>query len=138
MTLFCDKMDFPIIIYLDKFLTKRVREIQRKLFDLTGSRSCIDIWEPHITIGSGMRVKEDDLELVYDDIKSVVENFKPFKIKIRNYNFIDNWPGGKTPGYTKYVIYLDVIVNSQLQKLARELMEKVTVKRERLQSALAL
>ncbi len=124
-------MDFPIIIYLDSNLTKKVRTVQNKLLEMTDSHACIDIWEPHITVGSGMRIDNKDLNFVYKDIKSVVKNFKPFKIKIKNYNFMDNWPGGKTLDYTHYVIYLDVIVNKTLQKLAEELMGNVTAKRER-------
>ncbi|MBI4116140.1 2'-5' RNA ligase family protein [Candidatus Pacearchaeota archaeon] len=124
-------MKFPIVIYLDKNLTKKIRGIQKRLSKITGSRACLDMETPHITIGSGIKINKKDFELVSMEINSVVKNFKQFKIKIKNYKFMDDWIGGKTPGYTSYVIYLDVVVNENLQKLAEELMDKVTSKHER-------
>ena len=124
-------MEFPIIIYLDENLNKKIRAIQERLLEITGSRACLDTENPHITVGSGIKVDEKNLELVCGEIKSVAKKFKPFKIKIKNYKFIDDWVGGKTSSYTPYVIYLDIVVNRNLQKLAEELMKKVTNKYER-------
>ena len=48
-----------IVAYLDQSLTKKVRAVQEELFTLTGSRACIDLWEPHITVGSGVMIPDE-------------------------------------------------------------------------------
>jgi 2'-5' RNA ligase len=119
---------YPQIIYLDKQLTKSIRKIQKRIFKLTGSRACLDIWNPHLTIGNSIDIGKDEEENFYHLIETVTKNFKPFYIEIKNYNFMDNWPGGNLKGYTPFVIYLDVIVNPELQKLASSINENVSAK----------
>ena len=38
---------------------------------------------------------------------------------------MDDWPGGKLKGYSPFVIYLDVVVSPDLQRLAEELEKNV-------------
>lgn len=118
---------FSLIIYLDTKLTAKIRVIQQELYKLTGSRACLDIWEPHLTIGSGIKVRNQYLAQLRKDFKSTLAQFQPFRITVRNYNFMDNWPGGKLPGHIKYVVYLDVIVSRELLHLAKA-VDKVTRK----------
>jgi len=124
------KNNFSIIIYLDKKLNQKVRDIQRELFNLTGSRACLDLWKPHLTIGAGVRVDDKKLGSLYKDIKENLKGIKPFKVKIKDYGFMNNWMSGKLKGFTKYVAYLDVIKNKELQKLFNILKKNVTDKRE--------
>jgi len=124
------KNNYSVIIYLNKKLNKRVRDIQKKLLDLTNSKACLDLWEPHLTIGAGVRVDDKELDLLYKDIKKNLEGIKSFKVKIKNYGFMDNWMGGDLKGFTKYVIYLHVIKNRKLKRLFNILKKNVTDKRE--------
>lgn len=122
---------FPIIIYTDEQFTKKVRTIQQELYALTGSRACLDLWEPHITIGSAVMVKEVDTTNLFNDMEKALANSTPFQVQIKNFGFMDNWPGGNMGSYTPYVIYLDVMVNNELLELAQNIRDQVTSKRER-------
>ncbi len=119
---------YSLVIYLDKELTQKIKIIQKKLFDLTGSRACLDLWAPHITIGAGVEMDDIDLNSFYKDIEKATKTFKLFKVKIKDYGFMNDWMGGKLKGFTKYVIYLDVIKNEKLQDLFK-VIKKVTDKR---------
>ena len=124
------KNNFSIIIYLNKKLNQKVRNIQRELLNLTGSRACLDLWKPHFTIGAGVRVEDKKLNSLYKDIKENLKEIKQFKIKIKDYGFMNNWMSGKLKGFTGYVVYLNVIKNKELNKLFNILKKNVTDKRE--------
>ena len=118
-----------MVIYLDDELTQKIRAIQKKLFDLTGSKTCLDLWEPHITIGAGVEINNKDTNSFCEDIERAIKDFKPFKVELKNYGFMDDWMGGKLEGFTKYVVYINVIKNKELQNLF-EAIKRVTDKRD--------
>lgn len=140
-------MKYPIVIYLDKNLTKDVRSLQQRLSKLTGARACLDLWEPHLTIGSA--VIEDDVALLAKDIENAVKGIKPFNVKIENFAYMDIWTGIKmAPSYilhsirslefkdtlnrvtmSPYVVYINVIKNNNLEELAKAI-KTVTDKRK--------
>ena len=115
---------FPIVTYINQKLTQKVRSIQQELYDLTGSKACLELWEPHITVGSGINVEEEELSTLFNDVSRVVKAAKPFRIHIENFNFMDNWSGSKMKDFSPYVIYLDVITSPQLQQLVETLKIK--------------
>ncbi len=120
---------FSIVIYLNPVLAKKVRKQQKNVSNATGSRACLKLWKPHFTIGSAVKVSEKNLKKLSADIKEAISHFKAFKISIKNYDFMDDWTGGKLPGHTPYIIYLKVILNKKLSRLAKIVKEKVTDKR---------
>jgi 2'-5' RNA ligase len=115
--------NFSIISYLDPVLTKKVRKIQKDIFDITGSKACLEMWEPHITVGPGINIKDKGLADFCKSIERIALLHSLFKVQIKNYGFMDNWAGGNLPGHTKYVIYLDVIINEELLRLADDIKE---------------
>lgn len=119
---------YSLVIYLDKELLKKIKVIQERLFGLTGSMACLNLWEPHITIGAGVEIEDKDFNPLYEDISKTIKSLKPFEIKIKDYGFMDDWMGGKLKGFTKYVIYINVIKNDKLQNLFNTVKE-VTDKR---------
>ena len=120
-----------IVTYLDKELTDKVREVQKRLYELTGSRACLDLWGPHITVGSGVTIPDADEADFLKHLSTVAKEFTPFPVTIKDYDFMDNFSAGKTSGaYTPYVIYLGVVVNPELQHLAETIEEKVIKGRE--------
>ena len=121
---------FSIVTYLNPVLAKKVRKLQKNLFKVTDSEAAIKLWKPHFTIGSGVKVSEKELKALYMDIKATLSYFKPFKVNINNCGSMDDWTGGDLPGHTPYVIYLRVILNKKLSRLARIIKEKVTDKRK--------
>lgn len=118
-----------IISYLDEDITKKIQDIQQRLFELTGSRACLDLWEPHLTVGDGVTIKDEDLEDFYSEIQNTIADIKPFSIEIKDYDFMDNWPGGSLEDHTPYVIYLNVVVNNELLSLVNSLI-KVTERKD--------
>jgi len=120
---------FSIIIYLSSVLAKKVRKLQKNASKVTSSRASFELWKPHFTIGSGVKVSEKELKALYRDIKATLSYFKPFKVNINNCGSMDDWTGGELPGHTPYVIYLRVILNKKLSRLVRIIKEKVTDKR---------
>lgn len=124
------KNNFSIIIYFNKKLNQKVRDIQKELFNLTDSRACLDLWKPHFTIGAGIRVEDKELDFLYKEIKENLKGIKSFKIKIKNYGFMNNWMSGKLKGFTEYVVYLNIIKNKELLKLFNIIKKNVTNKME--------
>ena len=124
------KNNYSVIIYLDKRLNQKVRDIQKDISKLTGSRACLDLWKPHFTIGAGVSVDDKKLNSLYKEIKKNLNGIKPFKVKIKDYDFMNNRMSRKLKSFTKYVVYLNVINNKKLQKLFDVLKKNVTDKRE--------
>ena len=107
----------------NKDLTKDVTVIQKKLSSLTGSKACLDLWEPHITLGAGVELSDLELEGFYNGMKEVANNFHPFEVQIEGYGFMDNWHGAKI-GFSPYVVYLGIKNNVEIQSLARAIDSK--------------
>ena len=103
-----------IIVYLNPILAKKVRKLQKNLFKVIGSQASFKLWKSHLTIGSGVKISEKELKGLYKDIKVAISYIKPFKISIRDYDFMDDWAGGELREYTQYVIYLKVISNKKI------------------------
>lgn len=119
---------YPLVAYVDEALTAKVRTIQQQLSDLTGSHACLDVWDPHISVGSEVWLKDDELDDYASELKAATANTPPFLVTIANFGFIDNWSGGKLPGNTPYGVFLDVVVTPELQHLV-ELIRPVCAAR---------
>lgn len=91
----------------------------------------LKLWEPHLTIGSEIDIPKKELKKVVEEIKSVTLKQKPFTVKINDYEYMDNWSGGKMPGFTRFVIYLNIIKTPKLVALAKAIKSKVTDKHKR-------
>lgn len=46
--------NFSLVSFLSGEEYKQVRELQKELSTITGSRKCLEDWLPHITIGGGV------------------------------------------------------------------------------------
>lgn len=118
-------MRFSIISYFNDETTNKIRSIQQKLFEITGSRGSLDIWEPHITVGAGVEISEDKIDLFKEQLSKIASTHKSFNLELKDYGFMDNWDLGKNEGFTSFVIYIDVVLNDDLLKLVEDI-EKVT------------
>ena len=118
--------NYSQVIYLDKTLTKKVKNIQKKIFDLTWSKACLEIWEPHLTIGDGIIIDDKNIDLYCEKVKKLLEIHNIFEIEVKNYNFMDNWSGWNLPGHSKYVIYLNIILNKEIKNLAKSIKDDIT------------
>jgi 2'-5' RNA ligase len=119
---------FSIVTYLDEESSKKVREIQQKLFELTGSKACLDEWQPHTTVGSGIWVTESELAEAEETFTKIAEGANPFSVALSGFGGLTDRKGGEGEITTPYVLWIDVVVNKELRKLVDLIEEKVTFK----------
>ena len=80
---------YSIISYFDDEITNEVRSIQQRLFKITGSRGALDIWEPHITVGAGVEIPEDKIDIFKEQLSKIASSHKSFKLELKGYGFLD-------------------------------------------------
>jgi 2'-5' RNA ligase len=119
---------YSIVTYLNDESSKKVREIQQKLFELTGSRACLDEWEPHTTVGSGIWVTEEELAEVEKTFTQLAKETKPFSVTVSGFGGLTDRKGGEGEATTPYVLWIDIVVGDELKNLAGMIEEEVTSK----------
>lgn len=97
-----------------------VRKIQAELSDVTGSMASLESWEPHVTIGDGVELKEGELEKFLHEIESLATRTTSFRLELRDIATMDNWVGGDGEKFTPYVIYLDVKLNEEFINVVKQ------------------
>ena len=118
--------NYSVVSYLSGEDFKEVRDIQKELVKLTGSQKCLVDWLPHLTVGTGITLDDDQLSRVDDLFKEVANKTSGFKIKAEGFGGWDDWKGQIDGKITSYVIYLKVEVNDELQNLFNSLKKEVT------------
>jgi 2'-5' RNA ligase len=120
--------NFSIVAYLTGEDLDFVRDIQKELSEITGSRKCLTDWLPHITLGDGVTVSGDRLAEVEQRILSVVITQKVITAQINGFGGVDNWKGAIPNQITPYVIWLSVEVNQELIDLYNNIKKNITSK----------
>ena len=115
---------FSIVSYFDDETTKEIREIQEKLSKITGSLGSLVAWTPHITVGSGVSVGENQIEEFYQTIEDFLSDFRTTSLKTKEFSFMDNWSGSKL-GFTPYVVYIKPFDYGTLSNIATFFEERV-------------
>jgi len=95
--------EFSIISYFDNETTKEICNLQKEISEITGSSGAFKNWIPHITVGSGIQVEDSELNKLFEEINSFVENINLIEIKIKDFYFMDDWVGSKL-GLSPYVV----------------------------------
>ena len=98
---------FCVVVSLRGSVAAKVRRVQRSLSLKTASHACVDFWQPHLTVGSGINVAEKKLSTLTTQFHSALNNITPFSVRIQGYEFMDRWSGGVF-GRSPYVVYLRV------------------------------
>ena len=119
---------YQIVCYLEGESFIKVRNIQQKLFELTGSNKCLNSWEPHVTIGSGIVVSSDKQQEMEESFQELVNKQEKFTITIENFDGISNWAGAKEGVLTPYVLWIDVKMNERLMNLFKDTASLITDK----------
>lgn len=119
-------MKLSIVSYLDSESMAEVRKVQEELSRVTGSVACLSSWEPHVTVGDGVELSEDDLQQFTDDIRGLTSTAQPFRLGLEGIGTIDDRKGGRGETTTPYVIYLKVRVNPQLLQLVDRVAENTS------------
>ncbi|HMO78389.1 MAG TPA: 2'-5' RNA ligase family protein [Candidatus Paceibacterota bacterium] len=108
---------FSIISYFGPEVTKEIRGIQETLSEVTGSKGSLAAWIPHITVGSGITVEEDQLEELYAQIENFLKDYGTTSIRTKDFSYLDNWSRSKL-GFTPYVVYIKPFDYGTLAKIA--------------------
>jgi len=125
---FMQKKKFSIVCYLKDDNLKKVRSLQKELFDLTGSHACIDAWLPHITVGDGIHVNDKELAEIEKSIADLASGQNIFQVAIGGFGGLTDRKGGLDEITTPYVLWIDVNVNEKLQNLVQIINKQVTLK----------
>ncbi len=115
---------FCIVVNLKPPLRAKVRSVQQIISAKTGSKTCVRFWKPHLTVGSGIIVRERQLEALRAQFQSVLRKRTPFSARISGYGFMAGWKGSVF-GRSPYVVYLRVQDNPTLKALVNAI-ERVT------------
>jgi 2'-5' RNA ligase len=123
-----DRRKFSLVCYLEGESKQKVRDLQNKLFDLTGSRACLDCWEPHITVGDGVWVNADELKEAESFFQRLADAEKPFEVTLEGFGGRTDRPSGIGEVTTPYVLWIDVVVNDELRQLVQTIQATITSK----------
>lgn len=116
-----NQLRYPFAIYLKGDLKRKVRNLQKKSYLLTGSRASLDFWEPHITIAPPVYLKKEDLKEIFNVVKSAIQNIKPFKVRILGFNFYSDNDSYNNSN----VISLKIVSNKELIRLTKKLVKSL-------------
>lgn len=116
-------MQLSIVSYFDAESTKTIRALQQQMYELTGSIASLQAWEPHVTIGDGIEIDENDVPQIINAIHAKVVNIPSFIIKASGFGALSNRPIGINEVSTPYVIWLNVLANQDLLGLNKAIEE---------------
>ena len=125
-----DKKKYSIVCYLGGELHDKVRAMQRELFALTGSRECLDSWEPHFTLGDGIWVDEEGFENAKKAFEEISAGQKKFEVEMKGFGGRTDRTVGDGEITTPFVLWIDVLQNSELLELVERIKESITSKTE--------
>ena len=123
-------INFSIVSYLEGEEFKKVRAIQKKLSEITGSKKSLEDWLPHITIGDGIAVSQVRLGEVESALENLAAAQKVVHAQIRGFAGIEDWKGSIPGKITPYVIWLNISVSPELKNLFSDLRDKLTANHE--------
>jgi 2'-5' RNA ligase len=118
--------NYSLVCYLEGEVLEKVQNIQQELFELTGSRKCVDAWLPHITLGSGITVPEDKQKETEQLFGEVALKLQTEEVALKGFNGIDNWAPAEASGLTTYVLWIDVEKTKELQSIFEILKTTIT------------
>lgn len=114
---------YSIVCYLEGESKQNVRDLQHKLFEITGSRKCLDSWEPHITLGSGINVVPEQQEKVDNTFEILSKNQNSLDVQLNGFGGTVKWGGASVGGLTPYVLWINADVNQYLMDLFNSIKE---------------
>ncbi len=117
---------YSIVCYLEGDDLSRVRALQQKLTDLTGSQKCIDSWMPHLTLGNGIIVSEEEQVHIESLFEEIARKEHSFEIKLEGFGGMETWGGAREGVLTPYVLWVNPIKTDELQHLFETIRNKVT------------
>ncbi|MCB9810552.1 MAG: hypothetical protein H6779_01730 [Candidatus Nomurabacteria bacterium] len=118
--------NYSMVSYLSGEDFKKVRSIQKELSKLTGSQKCLVDWLPHLTVGTGITLDDEQLVRADNLFNEATKKVDGFKVRAEGFGGWDNGKGAIEGKITPYVIYLKVEINDNLRKMFNILKQQVT------------
>lgn len=115
------KKKYSIVFYLGGESYDRVRDLQQKMFELTGSRECLDSWQPHFTLGDGIWVDDAQLDVAEKKFQEIVSAQKSFRASLQDFGGRTDRTVGDGEITTPFVLWIDM----QIQPVLLDLVEKI-------------
>lgn len=128
------RRQITFVTYLAPDLHEQVQNLERELASVTGSRACLEIWEPHVTVGSEVYVDEDKVDALADKLHRAVTKIEAFSVTLNGFRSVDNADKGYLEGFTKNHIHIRVRKTQELEHLADSVERRVTKRYERYHS----
>jgi 2'-5' RNA ligase len=118
--------NFSINANLEGEAYKKVRELQQKLSEITGSKKSLVDWHPHITLSDAIIASENELKKLEVELSNFSHSQNSIKVNITGWGGTDNWRGAVKDKVTPYIIWLEVKVSPDLLHLFNDLRERIT------------
>jgi 2'-5' RNA ligase len=80
-------MRYALVSYFDTTTTERIVGIEDRIFEMTGARIAREKWDPHITVGAGVELSEEELKAFAEKMKVVLSSIEPFQVELKDYGF---------------------------------------------------
>lgn len=116
-------MFLSIVCYLDEESTVLIRNYQKALSELTGSIACLTEWLPHVTVGDGIAVSEEELKYLFTGMDSLAGKFNCFKVRSKDTYTREDRTGGVNEITTPYCLGLNIAESDELFRLVDELAD---------------
>lgn len=117
---------FSIVSYLSGEEYKKVRQLQKEISQITGSKKCLEDWLPHITIGEGVVVSDNEVEKLERELSTVSNGQSLLHVSAKGFGGLENWKDVISDKITPYVIWIGVEMNQKLLNLFNDLKSKIT------------
>ena len=112
---------YPCVAYLERYNEKKIRNLQKELSILTGSKSCLLEWRPHITVGKALELNKLQLQKLKKELTDFASSQPSFDIELKDYGFMIHKIVAKLFNCEPYVIYLNVVANHRLVAFVKKL-----------------
>lgn len=106
-------------------LDNKNHHLQQKLREVTGSTAALQTWQPHLTIGDGIEISNEQLAVVETKLKQVAKQAHIFPIALRGFDGFTQWKPGAGQTGTPYVIYTRVEPSRALTKLVQDINDVI-------------
>jgi 2'-5' RNA ligase len=123
------KKAYSLIVNLSGESYKNARTLQKEISTISGAKRSIEDWLPHITIGDGPLLSEEELINYERELSNFCKTQKKLIARLKGFTGIDNWKGAQL-GLSPYVVWIDVEVSDDLKSLFEELRDGLTSKHE--------
>lgn len=121
-----NKKNYSLVSYLNGEEYKQVRALQKELSVITGSHKCLEDWLPHITVGDGITISDEEMLELENELTEISHSEHCITAHIKGFGGIENWKGAVEGKVTPFVIWLEVEVSPDLLQFYKNLRDNVT------------